>query len=148
MSKLIRTSLGAAGFLGVLGLTALISGPAAVAAPPPRITVSGGATSETVPVNTKVFLYGRNFRPHHTVYLDECSQTSWVTQLPPNPLVPCYGSKHLKTTSSGTFRLKVGVSQCSTPSGGPETCYIGVFHYPTDQGWLKPYVTFTVTFPS
>ncbi len=145
MTKFGKIPLAAAVLVGGLGLTALISGPEAMATSsvPPMVTVH----PNNVMVNTDTKVRGSHFTPGQTVQLVECSQTQWVA-----PQNPCDTNNNKTVTANGhgAFRTKMKVEACpsgSQPPGLSETCYIGVENFGVDNVTLQPFAPIVVTFP-
>jgi hypothetical protein len=133
----------AAAGLGVVVL-AIGAGPVAAISPvPPTITVR----PDNVMVNTITTLTGRNFLPHQTVMLAECSQRTWI--VPQNPCDTNNG-KTVTANSLGRFVTRMKVEACPriASAGISEKCYIGQ-PKPTgiDTIALQPNAGVVVTFP-
>jgi hypothetical protein len=100
-------------------------------------------------VNTRTTLIGRNFTPHTTVHLVECSQTSWVVMQ--NPCSTGNGIT-VTTNAKGGFVARMKVETCpAVPPVGvglAERCYIGVPKVSgIDTVSLVPDTAIVVTFP-
>jgi hypothetical protein len=133
----------AAGALGFVGL-AIGAGPVAAISPvPPTITVK----PNNVMVNTITTVTGRNFLPHQTVTLAECSQKTWI--VPQNPC-DTNNDKTVAANSLGRFVTRMKVEACPriVSAGISEQCYIG---QPKPNGIdtiaLQPNAGVVVTFP-
>jgi hypothetical protein len=133
--------------LGAGGLP-LLAAPASSAPPAgaPHIV----ARPDSVMVNTSTTLIGRNFRPHTTIRLRECSVRTWVVTA--NPCASGNGVT-VATNAKGAFKTSMVAEVCpgvgsTPPPGFAEICYIGE---PVPQGvdtiTLVGAVRITVTGP-
>jgi hypothetical protein len=114
---------GAAAALLAVPLVALAAPASAVTATPPTIT----AVPNNLMVNTFTTLTGKNFAPHKSITLKECSVTNWVVEV----ANPCdtTNAVTLTTDAKGGFRTGFQAQLC--PNGkrvGPTAvrCFIGV----------------------
>jgi len=143
----VKASLmGAVVGLGLVLTATAVTPAAARTVLPPSIT----ARPDSVMVNTRTVLVGRNFDPHVSLRIAECSATKWVV-----PTSPCDTNNVVKVTTDakGTFVTTMKVEACpevvtKASKGLSELCYIGV---PRPSGIdtvsLVPRTSVVVTFP-
>jgi len=119
---------GAAAALLAVPLVAVATPASAVSVTPPTIT----AVPNNLMVNTFTTLTGKNFAPHKSITLKECSVKNWVVEV----ANPCdtTNAVTLTTGAKGGFTTRFQAQLC--PNGtrvGPTAvrCFIGV---PTPSG--------------
>lgn len=120
-------------------------GRAAVSSAPPHIT----AHPSSVMVDQDTRLTGRNFAPHATLQVTECSETSWIV-----PQSPCDTTNTVTVTTNakGGFKASLEALVCPGTGGSSpgfaERCYVGVPQpFGVDQVRLLGAAAITVTGP-